>query len=378
MERVAKCVQIWVSLSLVAGFVQSLTAQSVSLPSLRLASDYLNWQPVTSSSTQIFYEQRYLGANNVIALKEGTRKTLSPYQVTASNPFAVSEKLSRWRVRYRRWEIEFAEGSLSLLRGNSDAAQLWLDTKAKVVNPQRFYFPFATEQKGRWRWLGLSHFVPFRSHQVKGELTLTLRYLVCHRFRDGWLSGTYNNDRLMGELEFVSSQGIGFRAPEGKGFALDLAVNARKGKWSASFAVEGIWGQVRWKRLRKVSALVDTNALAQDPEGFIRSLPFLVGREEFSSFTRPVGKQWLIGFGYKQSRWQWNLALSEQAGRHSLHLGAIWSLASRSGIFVDFQTPFRSVSLGYSSPNLNLLLTLSHPDPSKAMALGIQVQFFAR
>lgn len=178
MGRRAKSVQIWMSLLFVIKFVQGLMAQSVSLPPLRLTRDYLNWKSVTSSSPQISYERRYFGTNNVIAFREESRKILPPYQVSVPNPFAVSDKLSRWRIRYRRWEIEFAEGDLSFLRGNSDAAQLWLDTKAGNINPQRFYFPFATEQKSRWSWFGVSHLVPFRSQQVSCELVLTFRHLV--------------------------------------------------------------------------------------------------------------------------------------------------------------------------------------------------------
>ena len=366
--------RIGLSLSLMFCLAQILRAQPVSLPPLSLTSNYLVEQQSSPSTLQLSYERRYFWANNVLALREGNRKTLPPYQVTTSQPFLSSDKFLRWQVRYRRWGIEFAEGTLSLLEGNRDAAQLWLDAKAGSTNSQRIYFPFATEQKGHWRWFGLSHFIPFGSRGTEGKFVIGFRYLLCDRFRDGWISGTYQNGRLLGELEFVSSRGIGFNAPSGKGFALDVASNFRQGKWCAFLAVEGLIGEVRWKRLRKVSAFVDTNAFAQDPDGFIHSLPALVGREEYSEVRRPVDKQWLVGLGYEHLRWQWIVAKDERLTKSNWHLSAIWLLKTDQKLFLDLQFPVRAFSLGYSSHNFKLLLSISHPDPSKALVLGVQAQ----
>ena len=366
--------RIGLSLSLVFCLAQVLKAQSVSLPPLSLTSDYLVEQQSSPSTLQLSYERRYFWANNVLALREGNRKTLPPYQVTTSQPFLSSDKFLRWQVRYRRWGIEFAEGTLSLLEGNRDAAQLWLDAKSGSANSQRIYFPFATEQKGHWHWFGLNHFIPFQFHCMEGRFVVGFRYLLCDRFRDGWISGTYQNGRLLGELEFVSSRGIGFNAPSGKGFALDMASNLRQGKWCFFIAVEGLVGEVHWKRLRKVSAFVDTNAFAQDPDGFIHSLPALVGREEYLEVRRPVDKQWLAGLGYEHLRWQWIVAKDERLGKGNWHLSAIWSLKTDQKLFLDLQVPVRTFSLGYSSHNFKLLLSISHPNPSKALVLGVQAQ----
>ncbi|WP_456338101.1 hypothetical protein [Fervidibacter sacchari] len=378
MRRTDNRWRIGLSLSLMFCLAQILRAQPVSLPPLSLTSDYLVEQQSSPSTLQLSYERRYFWANNVLALREGNRKTLPPYQVTTSQPFLSSDKFLRWQVRYRRWGIEFAEGTLSLLEGNRDAAQLWLDAKAGSTNSQRIYFPFATEQKGHWRWFGLSHFIPFGSRGTEGKFVIGFRYLLCDRFRDGWISGTYQNGRLLGELEFVSSRGIGFNAPSGKGFALDVASNFRQGKWCAFLAVEGLVGEVRWKRLRKVSAFVDTNAFAQDPDGFIHSLPALVGREEYPEVKKPVDKQWLLGLSYSHSRWQWVVARDERVGKGNWHLSTMWSLRADQKLYLDLQMPIWVVTLGYSGRNFELLLAVSHPDPSKALVLGIQAKLTAR
>jgi len=357
---------------------QILMAQSVSLPPLSLTSDHLLGQQSSPSTLWFSYERRYFWANNVLTLREGNRKTLPPYQVTTSQPFLSSDKFLRWQVRYRRWGIEFAQGTLSLLEGNRDAAQLWLDAKAGSANSQRIYFPFATEQKGHWRWFGLNHLVPFRFHHMEGKFVVGFRYLLCDRFRDGWFSGTYQNGRLLGELEFVSSRGIGFNAPLGKGFALDMASTVRQGEWRAFLALEGLVGEVRWKRLRKVSAFVDTNAFAQDPDGFIHSLPTLVGREEYLEVKKPVDKQWLLGLSYSHSRWQWVVARDERVGKGNWHLSTMWSLGADQKLYLDLQMPIWAVTLGYSGRNFELLLAISHPDPSKALVLGLQGKLIVR
>jgi len=267
-RRMNNCWQILLGLPFLFCLAQVLKAQSVSLPPLSLTSDYFIERQLISSTLLFSYERRYFWANNVIALREGSRKTLPPYRVDTHQPFLSSDKFLRWQIRYRRWSIEFAEGTLSLLEGNRDAAQLWLDAKANLTNSRRTYFPFVTEQKSHWRWFGLSHIIPFESHRMEGKFVFGFRYLLCDRFRNGWLSGTYQNGRLLGELEFVSSRGIGFNAPSGKGFALDVSSTIRQGKWCSFLAVEGLVGEVHWKRLRKVFTFVDTNAFAQDPDHF--------------------------------------------------------------------------------------------------------------
>jgi hypothetical protein len=378
LRKVGSCWLIGLSLFLTFCLAQGLKAQSVSLPPLSLTSDYFLGQQSSSLTLRFSHERRYFWANNVIALREGSRKTLPPYRVDTSQPFLSDDKFLRWQVRYRRWGFEFAEGTLSLLEGNRDAAQLWLDAKAGSANSHRIYFPFATEQKGHWRWFGLNHLVSFQLHRMEGKFVVGFRYLLCDRFRDGWFSGTYQNGRLLGELEFVSSRGIGFNAPSGKGFALDAASMVRQGKWCVFLAVEGLVGEVRWKWLRKVSAFVDTNAFAQDPDGFIHSLPSLVGREKYLEVKRPVDKQWLAGLGYSHLRWQWILARDERVDKGNWHLSAIWSLRADQKLYFDLQVPVRAVSLGYSGRNFELLLAISHPDPSKALVLGLQAKLIVR
>lgn len=127
-----------------------LGAQPVPLPPMHLETDYL--EGLTSSELgakfSFSHERRYLWANNVISLKEGERKTLPTYQVTTSAPFYTADKLSGWELRYRQWGVEVVEGTVSLLQGNADAAQLWLDAKSNAINQQRFYHAFARERKG--------------------------------------------------------------------------------------------------------------------------------------------------------------------------------------------------------------------------------------
>lgn len=357
-------------------FGMKLWAQPVPLPPAHSETDHLEWLTSSKlgSNFSFSHERRYQWANNVISLKEGERKTLPTYQVTTSAPFYTADNLSRWELRYSQWGVEVVEGTVSLLQGNADAAQLWLDAKSNAINKQRFYHAFARERKGHWRWLGLSYTTPFKNRETNGELTLSLSYLSCHRFRDGWLSGTHHNGRMLGEVNFISSRGIGFEAPSGKGFALDLIASIKQGNWRALTAVESLLGRVRWKRLRKVSAFIDTNSFTQDPEGFIRSLPSLVGREEFVPLKRSIDKQWALGLGYRKSRWTLGAVVAERLDGHNWHLGAVWSPTNCQRVLFDFQIPLKAVSIGYSLRNLSVILTASRPDPTDSLTLGLQVR----
>lgn len=358
---------------------QSVYGQAVSLPPAQSDADYfLRLATPITSRQQFHYERRYFGTNNVIALKEGNSKVLSHYQVTTNSPFYATDKLTRWEFHYQRWRFEFAEGYVSVIHGNTDAAQLWLDAKSKAIDPQRFYQPSASEQKGNWRWLGVSHSFPFSLRQFNGEISLGFRYLLCNRFRDGWLSGSHYGNRLLGEAQFISSHGIDFDAPDGRGFSLDTALSLRWNKWQAVVAVEGLYGQVRWKKLRKVSAFVDTGAFAEDPDGFIHSLPSLIGREDYISVKRTVDRQWLLGIGYHQSRWLLGVAVSERNEGHNWHMYAIRQIGKRQNLTLDLQLPNRVVSFGYHSPNFVMFFSLSHPDPSKSLTLGFQFGFIVQ
>ncbi len=359
---------------------QNLWAQVV-LPPMRSDTDYFLQLavPAPSQRLQICYERRYLWSNNVLPISEGNRKTIEPRPVTTGSPFYTTDKLTRWEVCYRRWGVEYVEGALSHIGGNADAAQLWLDGKAKVIDPQRFYRPFAFERKGYWQWFGVRYTCPFRLGQGKGNAVIGLRYLRCQRFREGWLLGTHYGNRLLGEVHFFSSRGIEFRAPSGTGFAVDVAATFELGqKWQGLIVVEGLWGKVRWKRLREVNAFVDTGAFAQDPEGFIHNLPFLVGREQYLSLQRSVDRQWIVGLSHQHRRWSWVVMFADQVGKPKWHIGIVRQLSKNQRLFFSLSTPVKSASFGYASKNLTLSLSLSHPDITDAFVLGIQSRFGLR
>lgn len=355
--------------------LQSVQAQTALLPPSRSDADYLLRLtiPIGETRSQSRYERRYLWSNNVLAISEGNRKTIEPREVTTNTPFYMTDKLTRFEFRYRQWNLEYADGTVSQIRGNADAAQLWLDSKAKNIDQQRFYRPFAVERKGHWRWLGVRYTSPFRATQAGGEVTVGIRYLLCRRFRDGWLSATHFNNRLLGEMRFFSSRGIGLQAPSGKGFAVDLtATFGWAQKWRGLIAIEGLLGEVHWKRLREVVAFIDTGAFAQDPEGFIRDLPFLVGRERHLSLRRSVDRQWVLGLSQQHRHWSWAVMFADRIGKPNWHLGIVRRLSANQRLLFDIQVPVRVASFGYATKNLTLFLSLSHPDPTDALTLSFQ------
>jgi hypothetical protein len=355
--------------------VPAIWAHSALLPPVHSDVDYLLCLTGSSETSpqSLRYERYFSAMNDVLPLAEAADEPFPQRRAGSSTPFFGQQELVRWAWQSQRWTLEKAEGTVTFLTGNRDAAQLWLDSKADATDPQRTYQPSAAGRENYLGWWGVRYTFPLLGSQVRGTCTVGGRSLESSRFREGGLTGTYAQDSLRGEVALLSSRGIGLAPASGKGWALDWAATVEWGSgWRGLVAVEGLAGTLHWKRLRQLEGHFDTTAFAQDPEGFIRNLPVLSGQEKHRPLRRSVDRQFLLGLSREQSPWSWAVMYAQRVGRPNGHLGLVRRMGDDQRLLLSLQMPVRAVSLGYTTPHFSLFLSLSHLNPTRATTLGAQ------
>jgi hypothetical protein len=359
---------------------KSLCLQNILLPFRLLDTDYILSLASFPTPSAFHYTQSLAIDNNVIPLSQADEDVYQPQSVPTSHPFYNNFSQKKYSLQLPRFQIEYCEGNITSITGNYDAAQLWVDAKSNSLNPSSFFRPSAIERRTYAHWLGLGYQIPFKGSKYSGELFFNFRSLQIHRYREWHIRGTFIQDRLLGDLELVSSRGINFFAPEGKGFCLDFlaSLNTNDG-WRSIFAIEGLLGEIRWDKLRKLEAQIDTSAFSQDPEGFIHDLPYLTGKEEYISLKRRVDRQILFGLGKeKGKKWILGAMFSDRVAEPIWHFFAVRKISRKSIFLYDVQVPSGTVSAGYIRTGFSLIVSLSHPNPREAYNVGVQASITLR
>lgn len=366
----------WVG-GLVGLLLQALPirAEAAPLPSAQTDIDYLLRLAGSSDLPRrsFRYDRYFSAANNVLPLEEADDQPFPRRQVGSSAPFFEQQEVARWTLQSQRWTFEKAAGTVAHITGNRDAAQLWLDSQAKAIDPQRIYQPAATGRENNLEWWGIQYTVPLSGKRGQGTCGVGARSFISSRFREEQLTGTYAQDSLRGEVALLSSRGIGLNAPSGQGWALDFTATMEwDSGWRGLMVIEGLVGEFHWKRLRQVEGYFDTAAFAQDPEGFIRNPPVLSGQERYRSLHRSVDRQFLLGLSRERLPWSWAVMYAERVGQPKGHLSLVRQRKDRQRLLFDLQMPVRTLSFGYITPSFSLVLSLSHLHPPDATTLGAQ------
>ncbi len=320
--------------------------------------------------------RRYTWLNNVLPLTKGEAQR-EPTEVVTHSPSYLSDRLARYQIGVGKWTIGYGEGSAERLQGKKETAQAWLD--ASSGNLKNFYQILARERKADWRWLGVSFNGTIGSADSRGDFWVGLRFLQCLKFRDGEARGFLANQRLVGQIEFVSSRGLRVPTPSGKGWAIDVAVRHKIGQSGTGLAaVENLWSEIGWKRVRRLSSFIDTAAFAEDPEGFIHDLPFLVGREEVFPHKRRLERHFHLGLGFRDRKVTVGALYSKLFRKGLWNVGVMSEGWGRSRWLISFQFPYPMLILGWEKGNAEMRLGLSHPDPTDALSAFVEVEIGVR
>ncbi|MCS7223591.1 MAG: hypothetical protein NZ959_03365 [Armatimonadetes bacterium] len=368
---VTLCLVVWIAST-------AVFCQSLPIPSLSGATNYLFCLDALPcpEGNKISFGRRYQWFNNVLSLQKG-EGPLEPLEVTTDSPSYQGERLTWYEARSSRWSLFYAEGRAERIWGTKATAQAWLDARSKNLKP--FYRVSVRERKGHWNWFGVSYTEEYVSKGRRGAFWAGLRYVRCLKFRDGQAAGFLANGILRGQIDFVSSRGVRLKAPAGKGLTLDAGVrHPISPQWTGLIVAENLWSQIRWRRVRRLTAAVDTGAFAKDPEGFIRDLPFLVGTESVLSETRHLERQVHLGVAYYRHNLTIGAIFSKRSGASLWNIGLIGKSHRNNRWLLAFQFPYPTLFAGYEAGGTGIRLGLSHPDPADALTFFAEVRISIR
>jgi hypothetical protein len=185
------------------------------------------------------------------------------------------------QVTRRRWQFSAGAGLRDEYQGNQDAGQLWLDLHTD--NPVlRNYAPVISASQCNVSWLGLGYRLPFSSGSVQGSGMLRARYLQAYDLLLGSATGQVSGTNYTGMAGIISSAG---EAP-GNGWAMDIQTKFDIGsRWSGECDVDGLCGQLSWKRVYVDDTYLVSPSIYTDPNGFLHNFWEATGEEWQRSLT---------------------------------------------------------------------------------------------
>ena len=184
-----------------------------------------------------------------------------------------------------RWSLTAGRGQREWYRGNQDAGQLWLDLHSDVPL-SRSYAPEALVTRLQTDWVGVSYTAPASVGQVEGQLSLQVRLLQPRDLQMGEAIGTVsNNDVYTGMLKIISA-----RSTEGaSGWAIDTGANATLApRLRASVMVEGIAGEINWRKVEVSDTYVVSPGVFTDADGFLHDFWIASGMRWSRQFTLKI------------------------------------------------------------------------------------------
>ncbi|MGB9586730.1 MAG: hypothetical protein ACPL7O_00985 [Armatimonadota bacterium] len=210
----------------------------------------------------------YTAWNNVSSIWDLDRESMPSARFTHDSAYALLES-TRWiAVGQGEWILSFGSGTRDYYKGNSDAAQLWVDMHSDSVT-QTEYVPKVSNTRISVNWFGISRSLPVRSGKMDGDLTVTLRKLVVDSYRSGSLVGRVSGDEFTGMMRTTSSEMLLGNA-DGQGWSLDAELSFRIGRrWIGRAVAEGLAGCISWDGLLTQDAYIMSPRVFVDPDGFL-------------------------------------------------------------------------------------------------------------
>lgn len=249
-------------------FVQS--SQSLTLPTSTRCNSILKTSILEGEPGRLDLSAglTYTAWNNVSSIWDLDKEGMPSARFTHDSAYALLES-TRWvAVGQGEWILSFGSGTRDYYEGNSDAAQLWIDTHSDSVT-QTEYRPRVSNTRISVNWFGISRSLPVRSGKMDGDLTVTLRKLVVDSYRSGSLVGKVSGDEFTGMIRTTSSEMLSANA-DGQGWSLDAELSFRIGqRWIGRAIAEGLAGRISWGGLLTQDAYVVSPRVFVDPDGFL-------------------------------------------------------------------------------------------------------------
>lgn len=261
------------SLLIITNFCPTRAADLVGVPCVFGSEDVLTQRTTIE-------EQRHdveligtaSGFSNVGAIQQIDKNGQRSRTFGAGKAYAVLETAWRLTIRHRDgWWIEYGQGMRDSYKGNSDAAQLWIDLHSD--GPSRAsYYPEATSKRIDIRWYGLGKKLPLRMGNTRGECRILFRDIVVDDYFSRVLAGQVEASDFSGLMKVVSAH-RGGAGVTGKGWTVDVQTWLYLGnQWLGYIALEGLIGSITWHGITVEKGFILSPRVFVDRDGFLHDI----------------------------------------------------------------------------------------------------------
>ncbi len=223
--------------------------------------------------------------------------------------------LSEIRLRFPRWHASYAFGVADYYEGDQGAVHLYLGGVNLTQFPSVDTDVSATLNRSAVNRWTVEHCVPFHSKHGDGWLLFAGSLYLSRRIQQGTLDGRWQNAQFDGNLLLDTTRGLNPADTRSGGWGLHLAVTLPLSeRWRIGVWGENLLGRIRQRKLQRITARVQANAIVPDADGFLHAAPLLSGRIDEVSETLPLRTRYTFGLAHQQARRTWLLFASHEDG----------------------------------------------------------------
>lgn len=294
-----RCIQrLWWWLILFAAVRGRAFAQPVILPPLYSDSTIIEALVggQTSASKQVEILHQVAASTNVMPLEWGNRRRLPDSRFVGDKAYYQLIWYTQVAIRGGKYRLIYTRGVVQQYTGSPGAAQLFLDTQGRGVRYWRRYDVDAYMNNSEVTSWTLERSIPLRTKQGEGVLQTGVSLLDAHRIQQGNLRGNMLYWQFEGDLSLDTTLGLPPEQQRAWGGAIHCALvmplggGTRMGLWG-----ENLLAQIWQRSVQQIRALVRTNTVIPDADGFLHEAPFLSGKVQETRKTFRIQPRYTIG-----------------------------------------------------------------------------------
>lgn len=298
-------------------------AQPVLLPPLyadcHIVETLMNgWQP---AEKRIEILHQISATTNVMPLEWGSRSRLPDLHFAGGKAYYRMTWYTQVAIASGKYRLLCTRGIVQEYTGSPGAAQLFLDAQGRGVQYFRYYDVDAYMNNSEVTSWTLEQSTPLRTKRGEGVLQVGVSLLDVHRIQQGNLRGNMLYWHFEGDLSLDTTRGLPPERESAWGAAAHLAVilpiaeRERVGLWA-----ENPLGIIWQRTVQQIRALVQTNTVIPDADGFLHAAPFLSGSVQEIRRTFRVQPRYTVGL-FLPFKEQGIILLAQQGANRTYQVG---------------------------------------------------------
>ncbi|MDW8320160.1 MAG: hypothetical protein RMM08_02245 [Armatimonadota bacterium] len=278
--------------------------------------------------------------------------------------------LSEIRLHLSRWRVSYAFGVADHFEGDGGAVHLYLGGLNLAQLPTSDADVTATLNRSAVNRWTVEHLLPLQCKHGEGWLLLAGSLYLSRRIQQGALSGRWHNAQFDGDLLLDTTRGLDAGDTRSTGWGLHLALSVPlSARWRVSFWGENLLGQIRQRKLQRITARVQANTIVPDADGFLHAAPFLSGRVDYLSRNLSLQPQLAVAAAYHQGKGAWLLRASWDADEE-------WIAGYASADYrLLFALPRGEWSMAYHTGQWTLVAGFSSVNPVQAKHATLSLRY---